>query len=78
MRFELSGYGHYNSESVVKFVREAFSYRAKYNPVHWTVFAALVCPLWAVPMHVARIWGQFCVYGSDVPIPKVSEAPIAT
>jgi len=60
VRLELTG-GERHCRSLRAFWREAFTNRAKYNPIHTSRFAMMVCPPWVVPLHVLRIWLRFGV-----------------
>jgi GT2 family glycosyltransferase len=53
---ELTGQAHYVDTNWRACWAAARSNRAKYNPVHWSTFVCMVCPLWTQPWHLARIW----------------------
>jgi GT2 family glycosyltransferase len=57
--FELTGLNRPSSRSLQGVWAESFSNRAKFNPKHWSAFAMMACPPWAVPLHLARIWLRF-------------------
>lgn len=61
VRFDLTGHDRYRRDGLRAFWAEAFSNRAKYNPVHASWFVCMAAPRWAAPMLLARIWGRFAL-----------------
>ena len=57
--FELTGLNRPSGFGVRRFLTDALSNRAKFNPKHWSAFVVMACPLWVVPLHLARIWLRF-------------------
>ena len=57
--FELTGLARPSSSGVRRFVSDALSNRAKFNPKHWSAFVVMACPPWVVPLHLIRIWLRF-------------------
>lgn len=61
VRLELTGGERFRRNGLRAFWAEAFSNRAKYNPLHTSAFAMLTCPPWVVPLHLLRVWLRFGV-----------------
>jgi GT2 family glycosyltransferase len=59
VRLDLTGLERPSARTLRGVWRESFSNRAKFNPKHWSAFAAMVCPWWIAPWHIARIWMRF-------------------
>jgi GT2 family glycosyltransferase len=57
--FELTGLARASAGGARRFLTEALSNRAKFNPKHWSAFVIMACPPWVVPVHLARIWLRF-------------------
>ena len=57
--FELTGLERPARRGPRRFIADAFSNRAKFNPKHWSAFVVMACPPWVVPVHLARIWLRF-------------------
>ncbi len=55
----LTGIDRPDVNSVRRLWADSLSNRAKFNPKHWSAFALMVCPPWAAPLHIARIWFGF-------------------
>lgn len=47
------------ARSVRELWRQALSNRAKFNPLQWSAFTIMACPVSVVPGHLARIWLRF-------------------
>lgn len=56
---ELTGLNQPSGSGVRRFLAEALSNRAKFNPKHWSAFVVMSCPPWVVPLHLTRIWLRF-------------------
>lgn len=56
---ELTGLNQPSGSGVRRFLADALSNRAKFNPKHWSAFVVMSCPPWVVPLHLARIWLRF-------------------
>lgn len=59
VHLELTGCDAYRRDSLAAFWSEAFSNRAKYNPRQMSAFVMMTCPVWVVPLHLARVWWHF-------------------
>jgi GT2 family glycosyltransferase len=59
VRLELTGREQYRRDGLAAFWAEAFSNRAKYNPTQMSAFVLMTCPIWVVPVHLARVWWHF-------------------
>jgi GT2 family glycosyltransferase len=57
--FELTGLDRPSDGGVRRFLGDALSNRAKFNPKHWSAFVVMACPPWVVPLHLALIWLRF-------------------
>lgn len=59
VQFELTGLNRPSSNTLRGVWKESLSNRAKFNPKHWSAFAALACPPWTAASHILRIWLRF-------------------
>lgn len=59
VRLELTGLESYRTDGWSAFWNEAFSNRAKHNPLHWSAFVVMACPWWTWPLHLPRVWLGF-------------------
>lgn len=56
---EATGDATYSNRGLRDFWTRSFSNRAKYNPMHWSAFVMMVCPMPLVPCHLIMIWLRF-------------------
>ena len=58
---QLTGTERYGGRGLRQFWSRTFSNRAKFNPIHWSAFILLACPVWVVPAQLSRVWARFGV-----------------
>lgn len=73
VRLEMTGQAGYRRDGLGAFWSEAFSNRAKYNPRHMSWFILMACPLWVVPLHLARVWLHFVRAALQAAFSRTSE-----
>jgi GT2 family glycosyltransferase len=56
---QLTGTERYGGRGLRQFWSRTFSNRAKFNPIHWSAFIVLACPMWVVPIQLLRVWARF-------------------
>lgn len=53
---EATGYRNLDGIGFAQFLKRYFSKKSVGNPVYWTVFILLACPLRWIPLNVFRVW----------------------
>ena len=56
---ETTGLRHARKQPLPAVLRAAFTKRALYNPLYWSAFVMLTCPVRYVPMNLFRVWRGF-------------------
>jgi GT2 family glycosyltransferase len=53
---ETTGFRHVEREAFFSFLKKYFSKKSAANPIYWSNFILLTCPVTLIPLHMLRIW----------------------
>lgn len=53
---EATGFRNFDRLSLSEFLRRYYSIKSAANPVYWTTFILLTCPISLMPWHILKVW----------------------